>query len=764
MLLVSLVIALCPEDPGCPTVENPPVFDPIAFDYVSGDYHLIDWKTADYTLIPAERVGEIPVEQIDFSQLSEFQLLIATADQLAYGNNLEKVNDLTKLDFTAAQTAISQKYKVDVTSFGNGANIIGGMFSATYGEKGNVAITELSPGTKVLVDEKGRVIVLGETKLPAKGSYTASYKTETEVQVPTGEKVKVQGNLKFTNGQAEVEFGEKVIINGVQVFNTKKGETVLDYYEERESLAQFISGEADTDEWTLNVVTQRIEKVEKLTINSPETVKIYFDDAIHEGSYLSINNEIIHSSFSGVEGQELQLKFLPQTDIFDVEEKDYLAFSLSIGTSLDIKKRPGMIPKVKVSSLDKENGVRIFNGNDALSAVGGELYFGGYYISRGGVPLVLESEDILIPSGNKIIFDNSDNYIIIPSQIEPEATECLECAINLKDNKAIADYYLKKISSWQFQVEFSDQVDAISLQRIYANLDLITPELLRTAEGGKVKIIVVPTEKIAEVCGTDWADACAYSSSIYVSPEISTPILMHELAHIHHMVLDNKEPGRFQGYILELSRKYLGPDLKYENVGCLDQEDSSCTPVIYATNSAGDDVTVSYTQEERTRLLELLEKEEEPTQNGPFTQEWEIIVSRKGTIPYGRNLVSDSEGGGDLGQWASEPIIFSVGGYSSSSSALFPCVRAYGCRNVHENIATSVESYTVYKDLINPDGKYYSKRIGKPVMNLYTGKYETMTPERRDREIKGWKAQFDLLYQNSFLTRTQYCEVVDCTK
>ena len=116
--------------------------NPQNFDYLNGDYSTVDFTNADinwnnvvWSKIPLNKIADIPKEKIVISKLDEAQLEHITSDQLAFGDNLEEIEDLSLyVDESVAIEAIKKSKGVDIISLGFGAKIEKGILISDKGQ------------------------------------------------------------------------------------------------------------------------------------------------------------------------------------------------------------------------------------------------------------------------------------------------------------------------------------------------------------------------------------------------------------------------------------------------------------------------------------------------------------------------------------------------------------------------------------------------------------------------------------------------------
>ena len=135
-----------------------------------------------------------------------FMLLVALCliTQSQESIDPSEVADLEKVELKQLQKAIKNKYGVDlgldiasppgrsVASIKDGKLMIDGS---------SVDLGKLSKGTKVLVGGLGDIIVHGETKPPSNGIYYLKMDKKTDVQLPNGKIVPLEGEIAMENGR-----------------------------------------------------------------------------------------------------------------------------------------------------------------------------------------------------------------------------------------------------------------------------------------------------------------------------------------------------------------------------------------------------------------------------------------------------------------------------------------------------------------------------------------------------------------------------------
>ncbi len=207
ILSSSLVLAICPEDPGC-------------------ELNLIEMDSADIALLSQDQLANVPPEKLDFSklsidqisQLSSGQKISVSVDQIK--DHLDKLGDLG--DYFAAPEAIQEKYGVGIDNFGSGAIISEGVLKATSGEKEQFDFSN-KQNWKVSINPDGIVTIL-EPKEISQGSISEkdvfTLFEETVFVSNEGSSQKVKG-LSFNDGKIFVKKGDTAEIGTYHISSDK---------------------------------------------------------------------------------------------------------------------------------------------------------------------------------------------------------------------------------------------------------------------------------------------------------------------------------------------------------------------------------------------------------------------------------------------------------------------------------------------------------------------------------------------------------------
>ena len=237
-LLLFSFLAFAQEDPAAETPIQDP-YDPLSQDSYSKPefYQTVppaQWQK-EYIVwdkVPVTKIKDIPLDKLDYGQMGSEQKKAMISSQISA--NFDNIEDLTKdVNVEEAKKAIKEKYNVDVLDLGQGASLKDGKLEATYGAKEYVPLDKISEGVQVKINEKGEVVLYGETNPPNKGVYTLDtgvvvdekqgvgitfvYEGSGEAEFTEGQLKgnKVEGRISFDEGQAYLKEGERTTINDV---------------------------------------------------------------------------------------------------------------------------------------------------------------------------------------------------------------------------------------------------------------------------------------------------------------------------------------------------------------------------------------------------------------------------------------------------------------------------------------------------------------------------------------------------------------------
>jgi|GEM_PF-5720319 len=664
LLFVALAfgsIALCPPDCSDDDFSG---LD--SFDYTGGDYTTItDWSVVDWTQIPSFRIPEVPAEFLDYLKLDISQREQMTSTQITYHFN--EIDDLTiDVNEQEAVKAIKEKYGIDV-NLGNGASLKQGVFAATYGFMENVPIEKVSKTTEITIDVKGQVILLNEPNPPSTGEYTVDYLEMEgllkipEIVIPGGYKISVEGELSFKDGQAYVKRHDTTTINDLEITN-----------------------------------------------GGDREINVYFDGVERPGT-TSISMDLDKKKLFLGKG-EYNVMFKPGNVFLDVQRNDFLSLQKNFNSVITIQNRgKDLIPLMTVTGNMKTFGegfflyngihrftINIYSQHPELFRISGESHFEDYYGgdspleiakfglefvqgAKGSVPFALSlvdnPEEDTFQEIHRVIFDNSQNFIVAPEDKLPEVFECKTCTVDFRESKVLFDYstarILKKSKIQHIEI---DSDNPVVLYRISQMLDKLPPAI----KDSILELQIVSKSRIHELCG-EKTGGCAKSSSrrITIPEDASDKLLYHEAAHTFTFQLDHDEQ--------------LGDEEKRKLYQLYKKRELAIKRGVPTPSLP-----------EMSQFEIALAKSYTPSRASPgeFRKKWEEIAGDVYGKDLGekviadRNAVSWSDGGGD---------------------PRYGCVRPYGCNNIYEDIATFVEpivnkDFAFYQALITPGSKRYDSR------------------------------------------------------
>lgn len=665
-LLAVLLNALAQEEGEEAPAEQP------AYDYA--DYNNPDtynepafYRNLDWSQVPPERIPDVLPERLDYSQLNADQRQQMTAEQVAA--NFDNIDNLmADVNREAAREAIEETYDLEefhflgFTSAGQGVQIRNDVLSATFGEADHVTLSDGGyRGGDLQVFDDGSIVFrprifpgdeIGEITVPATDRVT----------------VYTEHTLLY-NGHT---------VNGWLSFN----------------------------EGRLSV--KRSATINQIIIVPPETgVDIYFDGLEHEGNYFSINREqgfIRAQSFSSA----TEYVFLPDNGIFGMTEESIL--SLRPGHSKVLIQRrstEGLVPFVFVQG----DGMFLDNGRNRYGAIaGGFTFIPGVTDEGTSVPLTLFIRDrssnpiIGTPEEEeRIIFDAGNNYLVIPANLPPAATDCFACMIDLSQSLVLFDYYAA-----QMQAATNIQVlratgNPLVLRRIFNYIQDLPPPLLESIRN----LHIVPDEDIERWCGEN-TDACVDETGrIFIGESATVEIISHEAAHT----------------------------FTYQTEGALRHDFGELVEVYGSIENADPEVLASFAEEQQefSRLADTLENR------------W---LSNAGDV-YGQSL----------GEEVAERVALTW--EDGSEEPRYGCFRAYGCNNWLEDFATAHEpfaegDYGLVQELITPDSPFYTEQMNEEIGN--TG--EIMTPEVAEDWSRRYQGRVEILHDIGSITEEEYQRVI----
>ncbi|GEM_PF-5424766 len=522
---------------------------------------------------------------------------------------------------------------------------------------------------------------------------------------------KIRGVLSFKNGDAYLSSDQEVYIDSVLITSFPR-------------------------------VQDSISKAKGKEISpSKGHVNIYFEDGIKVAPFVLLDQEEKIVSFASSAANSFSVSFAEGNSFVSVDNSQRLVFEPSGETRVDVELREGLIPKV-TAFLSSDSKMLLVNGPSIYSLTAKPQFQLEAQTKNTAVPLTLlplnreTGKNVYGEEGKKIIFDSSKNVVRVADFLDPRNLECLSCVKDLRSNDFLFYYTRGKLQrSGVERVDFKDEAAesnaVLSTQVLNSYLDL--PDKVR--ESVKALEIVSP-EELEKKCG-EQTGGCAFPESrkIIISADteasaIDPGLLYHEAAHTRTFILQKLEgdedslrttsEASLKGYQLELMRKY---NLKKSpGVVFSDGKDISLEPRP-GWNPTGiylpEDAPLDGPDEEKLlRMASAVTK----IKTG-FISEWKKAA---GDV-YGKDLGEKVVAGVNAQNWK-----------DLSAGPRHGCIRAYGCNDYEEDIATFVEQisndHSLYKPLIMPDSPVYDPR---------------------------YRQKLDLLYKHGFITEEDYKAIVE---
>jgi hypothetical protein len=528
LFLLLLFSVVAQEDPVAETPIQDP-YDPLSQDSYSKPefYQTVppaQWQK-EYIVwdkVPVTKIKDIPLDKLDYGQMGSEQRKAMISSQISA--NFDNIDDLTKdVNVEEAKKAIKEKYNVKVMNLGQGASLKDGKLKATYGSKEYVPIEMVSDGVQIEINEKGEVVLYGEANPPKTGKFsvdTGIISTRAgegglsgvNLNEYSGGEIEYEGNtlegrVHFDEGQAYLEKGERVLMNDIDI--NAKGRINLYFDGEEHDAEENVPG-----------------------ASHEETV-----------SYVSMDPEKGKMIVDGVSRHPYDLTFHLGNPFFNnMEEGDVLDFKIDGSTTITIQSRgEDLIPLVNVEA-DEDSSIKFRNGEGNYKVKDNRIYYAGGYIKKGvyrSVPftLLIEGRE----KNDKIIFDNSDNYIFIGETYPAERSECTTCTLDFADSSLAL--FSKRLSVRGVEF-FGDKKDAENVQKYADYIDRLPPEIADSI--GRVQIV----NDVVKACsGKGSAAACADGDTITISDDPFSyflsdfEIFRHEAGHVHDVRLkrENKE-------------------------------------------------------------------------------------------------------------------------------------------------------------------------------------------------------------------------------
>ena len=502
-----------------------------------------------------------------------------------------------------------------------------------------------------------------------------------ETTLPDGSTFK--GDLTFVNGQANVIPGRTAIVNNIEIDNSQAS-----FPEESE--------------------------------RGISPISVYFDGQPHseDQDYISFGETqmIINNN------QQTRISFLPGNSYFNVERNDELTFRLSGTLAITNRDSQNLVPQLIAS---RDLGGYITNGNNFFTIYDGRVVTYAYNSGdpAGSVPMIFIGEN-----AQNVLFDDHNNFLVFPEGLS-ESLQCYNCNYNIERNSLFTDFVSEKIRTLSPNLQLSGQQLTIrELSLFYSILSDLPPNVLDAVH----EIEIIPNDRLEEVCGEN-SGACAPNQKIVLPIGYAgdASIIYHEAAHALTYQIVHADPEEYLEQ--ELSEQYGAPvriaaHLQDPNrtygghpvMGCdLPPENCELRYRAFLLHDEGGVREITLNPDDEGTLFHALVAEER--QN--FIQVWTNVAG--GEEVYGANLGERTVAGYNAVVWA-----------DGTSGPRNGCVRAYGCNNALEDIATYVE----YAN--NPS-------FWQPLVTQSSPQYDPR-----------YRQKLDFLLQYGFINQNQYSNIV----
>jgi len=717
LILITLNVAFAQPPERGYDYSNPDVYQQPDFyahsDPAQWDLNQVDWNRVDWTNFQVYWREDIftrsePYQQNGFYQnLPDEEYDKLDYKQVDYGNtnlNHDKIDsDKYVTDMGCSNCKMSRferasvKYSKDGVTHSNGDSV---SIPGTYPSGTEFDLMEnrieirLPEGTTEINIPTDDDVTIDTTTWVTEETETAVVKTSKTREMQYKGNT-VEGKLSFKDGQAYVKNGDKATVNSIEIDNAE----------------------------------------------SEAGVNVYFDGERHEGAAVSMNLEKRKMYFGkGLTGSNYKLSFQSGNVFLDTEEADYLTMEPGYNSEITIQHRgEDLIPLVSVKEGKRGVDLILTNGEQRyLVEDGSKLkYFGQYIVGgdQGSVPFTMLLQD---EAGNnilgtekekeKIIFDNAQNHIIIPENLPQEEFECKDCIIDFGKSRALYDFAAAQVLK-RGNIKTITADNAAALYRVSRMLDKIPPEVRESI----LELKIVPQDQVGAACGAGDVKlgGCANGQTrrIIVGEQTSLSTVYHEAGHTLTYEVEQREKLEIEKplkeYQLELMRKYGGdwsPKVVYQHPDGISQGLEPCEGCTVSHIHWDKELTTAEEQRMKQLAQSALTKADQS-----FRASW---TATAGDV-YGEGLGENIEG-------AERRI--STEWVDGTTGPKNGCVRAYGCNNFYEDVATFVEpvargDYGFYKPFITPESDQYDPRYRKKLDLLH--RYGFITNEDYQKIIGG---------------------------
>ncbi|MFH1455422.1 MAG: hypothetical protein ABIF40_00550 [archaeon] len=478
------------------------------------------------------------------------------------------------------------------------------------------------------------------------------------------------------------------------------------------------------DEGRLFIPTSTITEINGLELDlNPIELDLYFDEEAHDGNYIKFSEG--SQKFSFADGKNLTksliVYFNEDNDIFDIKEDD-LIFLMDSGSILELIDRGDKtVPLMMFTPGETGEELKFENGDSMYSLTkDGEFNKYGLIWDKTSTPfsLALADEDgnniLGTDEPQRIIFDDSHNFVIVPENVA-EDLECKACTRDLSKNKVLLSYVTNELSEEGLDFNYARR-DPTVLANFLNEYNTWSEEVQDSVN----RLKIVSPLVLADYCNSENALACASRSTnnIFVKETTQPSALRHEVSHTRTFDLVNGEALEFEKewkvYTLQLWKKHEASELPvYAQID--DGEGGS----YFAVTWPG----VQLSNEEREELLRLCTEADVKTAD-KFISKWKTVA---GDV-YGKDL--------GFGYVQDLSVLWQDGTHGPRHG----CVRAYGCNNEMEDIAT------------------FTEQLAEKDYDFYRGLIDSCN-NRENYEI--YRNKIELLHEYKFMTDDEYYSITD---
>jgi len=625
-----------------------------------------------FSLVNAECVTNVEDvedwETVDWSCISEEQIDDVPVEYLDYDSlsaeqrlrmsstqitvNLDKINDLVNdVSEQRAISAIQNEYGIIIPDLGLNASFSEGVLSSTSGDMGWVSLEGLPSNTIVNIDYDGEFVLSNVNIMPEEGNYKFS--------------------SQYDEKEITLPNGENVTFKGSLINN--EGMYFMPRYE------------------SLRMNGVEFDSRQKQFVVSLEGEKLADD-------YIAFDLEENKISFGAAEGRDsLTVSFEQGNEFFNFTSDDLLAVRVDSNTDVEIEIVNGQ--PVFTTRQDSSGSFELSNGMLRYGVRNASIFSFGLSDQRPNVTGSAFTLNLLDEKGNTILGDSQKIIFCSGKQFAMVKSDSLVADCESTSSDVSFNYIGEELISAEKDFFLVTSQGPETFAEIYDSFDELPPRMKNSLDSLKI----VADDSLSEECGSTRAVACAksYAGAVTLGEDFEKRYFRHEVGHTYTFDVNVQDrvaaEKDLQEYRLEMKKKYkAGTPVVYffkDGEKITPSEDYSDVTLSWSIT----DQDTELTEEERDKLIDLHIQTELNKQNS-FQNRWEEIA---GNV-YGKNLKKYKDG---------LSIRWKDGTYGPRNG----CIRAYGCNEFGEDVATFFEplankDYSAYEDLLSPDSKKYDSR------------------------------------------------------